>query len=85
MKKVLSTIVVTIAAMSFAAIVSAADVPPSEPAGAAPSAEMHKDEAKPMKKHKHHRHHRKHHHKHHHQKAAPAPVPTAPPAPPAGQ
>jgi hypothetical protein len=40
MKKILSTIVAALAAISFAAIVSAADVPTTEPTGAAPAAEM---------------------------------------------
>src|ERR1035437_3678452 len=82
MKKILSTIVATLVAVSFATVAFAADVPTTEPATDAPAAEMKQDEAKPMKKHhKHHRHHRHHrHHKHHKhdkdtQKEAPAAAP----------
>jgi len=69
MKKILSTIVAALVALSFAAIVLAEDAPYSEHRDAAPGAEMRKDEmrrdeikrdeVKPMEKHnkrkKHHR------------------------------
>ena len=58
MKKIMSTIVAALAAISFAAPVSAADVSTPDHAGNAQSAEMPKSEATPMKKHhKHHKHH----------------------------
>jgi len=62
MKKILSTIVAALVAVSFAAIVSASNVPTSEPSTATPAVEMRK-ESKPMKKHLKHRklhRHRKH-------------------------
>ncbi|HJV36437.1 hypothetical protein [Geomonas sp.] len=66
MKKVLATIGAALAAISFAAIVSAADVPATNGNGAAPAAtstdQSAKPAAKPMKKHKKVS---KHHHKKH--------------------
>jgi len=57
MKKVLSTIVAALVAVSFAGIVLAQEAPaPAAPPAAPPAAgEMKKEEAKPMKKHKKHR------------------------------
>jgi uncharacterized protein YxeA len=56
MKKILSTIVAALVAVSFAAIVFAEDVPHSEHEGAAQGAEgrreeIKRQEAKPMQKH----------------------------------
>lgn len=56
MQKVLSTIVAALVAVSFSAIVFAADAPTPAGAPAAPAAgEMKKEEAKPVKKHKKHK------------------------------
>jgi nitrate reductase cytochrome c-type subunit len=58
MKKILSAIIATLAAVSFTTVVFAANVPTSTPASTstAPAAEMKKAEAKPVKKHlKHHK------------------------------
>jgi nitrate reductase cytochrome c-type subunit len=61
MKKVLSTIVAALVAVSFAGIVFAQEAPAPAPAPAPAAGEMKKEEAKPMKKHKRHkRHHKKH-------------------------
>jgi hypothetical protein len=65
MKKVLATIGAALAAISFAAIVSAADVPATTGNGTAPAATTDqgaKPEAKPVKKH--HKKAAKHHKKH---------------------
>ena len=51
MKKILSTLVAALAALSFSAVVFAADVAPAPAADAAPAA-VEKKEAKPVKKHK---------------------------------
>jgi len=87
MKKILSSIVAALAAFSFAALVSAADVPTTQPAGTAPAAETTKPEAKPMKKHAKHRAHQKHRKQPKAAKkaGAPAPAPAPVPAPPAAQ
>jgi len=90
MKKILSTIVAVVAALSFAALVSAADSATVHPFEN--NQPQHKT-AKPVKKHQ-----KKHHHKRSHHKAkkaskeapAPAPAPAAPapqaaPAPPAAR
>ena len=65
MKKILSTIVAALVAVSFAAIVFAEDAPYSEHRDAAPGGEMRRDEprrdeVKPMEK----QNMRKKHHKH---------------------
>lgn len=94
MKKILSTIVTALAALSFAGIVFAADVPTTEPTVAAPAAEVNRPAAKQVKKHhRHHKHHRQHRHHRHHRAvkvagapgAAPMAAPAPVPAPPAGQ
>ena len=80
MNKIMATIVAALTVISFAAIVSAADITTTEHGGAAPSAQMHK---------KHHKHRK--HHKHHAsaKKVAPTALAAAPaqsvPAPPAVQ
>ena len=51
MIKILSAIAAALAAISFAAVVFAEDVPHSEHEGAAPRAEMKTEEARPMVKH----------------------------------
>ena len=61
MKKVLSTIVASLVAVSFAGIVFAQEAPAPAPDAAPAAGEMKKEEAKPMKHHKKHkRHHKKH-------------------------
>jgi Ni/Co efflux regulator RcnB len=73
MKKIISTIVAALVAVSFAGIVFAQEAPAPAAAPAAPAApaagEMKKEEAKPMKKH---RKHKKHHKKHKKEEAGPA-------------
>ncbi len=81
MKKVLSTIVASLVAVSFAGIVYATEpVTASTPAGAASAGNV----AKPVKKHhKHHKrvkHHVKRHAKHHMKKKAMEPKAPAPAA-----
>jgi hypothetical protein len=86
MKKIMSTIVAALVAVSFAGIVFAEDVPNSDHQLTAP-AEVRRAEAMPMEHHRHYRHHR--HHRHHRtmmENAAPAvPMATPVPAPPVAQ
>jgi Ni/Co efflux regulator RcnB len=63
MKKVLSTLVAAIVALSFAGIVCAAETIKTETSTTSPAGEV-KVEKKEVKKHvKKHRKHKKHHHK----------------------
>jgi len=89
MKKIMSTMVATLAAFAFTSIAFAA--PPQE-APAQPAIRAEVTPPKPeVKKHHHKRHHRKHHRKcpkgpmkRHEGRAPQAPAaPTPPPAPPA--
>ena len=71
MKKILSTIVAALAAISFAAVVFAEDVPYSEHREGVPAGEMRRDEprrdeVRPMEKHhKLKKHHKKKRHEEH--------------------
>ena len=81
MKKVLSTIVAALVALSFASFAFAADANYPEHSGAAEAAKMNQPEAKPVKpQHKHSKKHHKHH-KAAKKKTAPA-TPAPAPAPP---
>jgi len=83
MKKIVSTIVATLAVVAFTGIVFAAE-PNQQPAQPAIKAEV--TPSKPeVNKHykKHHRKHHKKHHKHHVKNTVPTPEAPATPAPPA--
>ena len=84
MKKVLSTILAAIVAVSFSGLVFAQDQAPASATGPTEPTEMKQDVTKHHKRH-HRKHHKRHHRKHMEQmkkeEAAPAPAPAAP-APP---
>lgn len=85
MKKVLSIIVSSLVAVSFAGMVFAAEPAKTETPASPAAGEVKKEEAKPIKKHvkKHRRHHK--HHKAAKKAAVPAETPATTPATPAAK